>query len=361
MMAYGSIGLRLVTALCGAGLLLGTSTAGAASPETDRQPQITIVAIVDHPTIDAMRRGISDSLRAGNLTPGAQVRIRFENAQADLARVEAIARSLGDSEVDLVIALSEPVAQVIAAQPLRIPVIVSGIALDAADKIATNRRARLLTGVAIGGVRRVHLDLIATIRPDATTVLVPYLREDAEQAAMVRTLMAAARTKSLSIKAWQVPAGAKASATLPHTTLPQITLPPALDTARTVLYLAAGATRDSADALIAEAGRLGMPIIADSRDLVVRGATATIVHDYYAIGRQTGRIVAAILRDTSLARRPITRANAHFIVANGEAANDPRLNLAVSIVDLADEVIEWVQPEGPNPVAKPAPPGPVAQ
>lgn len=337
-------------------LLLAVAAVAAALPggapaARDGRPHIAIVALVDHPAIDAMRRGISDSLRETPLPPDNRLRLSYETADADPERVEAIARSLVDSDVDLVIALTEPMARAVAAQPLRIPVVVSGIPLAAADAIAVDRQARLLTGIAIGDVHRVHMDLVSEVQPGARTVLFPYRNDNSAPPAMIRALTAAARTHPFTVVPYAVPAGADPAAVLPRS----------LDRSTTVVYLAATAVGAHADALVGEANRRGLPVIADSRGLVVRGATATIVHDDYAIGRQTGSIAAAILRDPTRARQPIRRAEARFLVVNGEAMNDRRLNLPARLADRADEVIAWAQAGGPNPVTKPAPPAAVRE
>ncbi len=167
---------------------------------------------------------------------------------------------------------------------------------------------------------------------------------------MVRTLIAAARTRSFSIEAIRIQAAPDADAVLPGD----------IDYAGTVLYLAQSSVGDAADMLIREAEHRGMLVVADTRDLVVRGAAATIIHDSYAIGRQAGEIAAAILRDPSLARQPIRRAEARHLIVNAEVANDARLRFPISLTDAANEVIEWARPDGPYPVVKPEAPQPQA-
>jgi putative ABC transport system substrate-binding protein len=226
------------------------------------------------------------------------------------------------------------------------PVVIAGLPIAAADAIAARRKARLLTGIASGDVHAGHVELIASIRPNAARVVVPHVRSDAAHQAMMRALVAAARTRPFTIEPYRIDEAGGGAAALPAT----------LDPATSVVYLAAASAGDAADAVIEEAGRRGLPVVADRRDLVVRGATATLVHDSYSIGRQTGELAAAILHDASQARQPIHRAEARFLIVNGEAAADPRLKLAVDLAEVANEIIEWAQPDGPNPVVKPAPP-----
>lgn len=327
-----------------AALMLAAITAGA--PVRAETPRVAVVAIVDHPDIDAMRRGIGDSLRAAAQSSGADFRLDYATAGADPARVDAIADAIAGGGADLAIALSEPMARALAGRPLRIPVIVCGLPLDQADAIAASRQAKLLTGVAFGTNIDAQFELIATMRPATRTVLVPWIAEASGEPPVLRTLAAMARTRAFSVVLWRLPAGDD----------PVATLPPGTDPATSIVYLSAQLAGRRADALIAVAGRNAMPIVADSRALVVRGATAAIIHDFYAIGRQAGNLAAAILRDPTRALRPVRRAEAHYLVVNGEAAADPRLDLAVPLESLANEVIAWAEPAGPNPQAKPRPP-----
>jgi putative ABC transport system substrate-binding protein len=329
-----------------AALAFAAGSATSAAAAVPDPPVIAIVAIVDHPSVDAMRRGIGDALRAAGLPPGERVRLDYETADADPARAAAIARALADGGADIVVALSEPMARAIAAQPLRVPVVVAGISPEAADALEAGRTARLLTGIAAGPAHVAQMALAARLRPDARTVLVPWRGPAGAPPAMLRALVAAARTQPFGVTPWRVPDGASEADLLPAHA----------DAATTIVYLAAAAVGPLADALIAEAARRALPVVADRRDLVVRGATASVVHDWYAIGRQAGEMVAAILADPTQARRPIRRAEARFLVVNGEAARDPRLRLAIRADETADEVIEWAQPDGPNPLAKPTPP-----
>ena len=340
------LALRLALSLLTVVAIADVAIPPPAMAAHDGMPHVAVVSIVDHPTVDAMRRGISDSLRDAGMAPGDRIHLDYETAGADLERATAIALALLDGDVDLVIALTEPMARAVADQPLRVPIIVSGIPLAAADAIAANRQARLLTGIAIGDAHQVQMNLITEIRPAARTVLFPYGGEGNAPPAMLRSLTAAARTYPFAVIPYAIADGADTNALLPSS----------LNPATTVIYLAAKAAGEHADALILEAGRLAIPVVADRRELVVRGATATVIHDYYAIGRQTGRAAAAILRDPTRARQPVQLAEARFVVVSGEALHDRRLKLPAGLATQAREVISWAQNDGPSPVAKPAPP-----
>ena len=277
------LALRLALSLLTVVAIADVAIPPPAMAAHDGMPHVAVVSIVDHPTVDAMRRGISDSLRDAGMAPGDRIHLDYETAGADLERATAIALALLDGDVDLVIALTEPMARAVADQPLRVPIIVSGIPLAAADAIAANRQARLLTGIAIGDAHQVQMNLITEIRPAARTVLFPYGGEGNAPPAMLRSLTAAARTYPFAV--------------IPYA-----------------------------------------------------------IHDYYAIGRQTGRAAAAILRDPTRARQPVQLAEARFVVVSGEALHDRRLKLPAGLATQAREVISWAQNDGPSPVAKPAPP-----
>lgn len=326
--------------------LLSIDATAPAQQRPSPRPLIAMTAIVDHASVDAMRQGIEDGLQAGGLRPGEDVTITYESAEASLARADEIARALVGSDTDLVIALSEPSARAMATQRLRIPIVMAGISLAKADAIVADRQARRLTGVASGDVHTAQIKLIAAIRPETDRVLVPFSTPDRSQS-MMRALTAAARPHSFVVEAYRLPGEAADAAEL---------LPAGIAPKSTVVYLTQDAAGKAADALIREARRRGIPIIADSRDLVIRGATATIIHDDYAIGEQVGNMAATILRNPSRARQPIRTAEARFLVVNGETSDDDRLALAIDLTEIANEVIEWAKPNGPHPVVKPSPP-----
>jgi putative tryptophan/tyrosine transport system substrate-binding protein len=323
---------------------VGLATSANAQPQAGAPPlHIAIVAIVDHPMIDALRGGIADSLRSAGLAPGERVRISFESARADPRRAQSIARSLRDGDADLVIALSEPMARLVADMPLAIPVLAAGIPLALADKLSAERRDNILTGVATDDNPDVQLALIAALRPDVRTVLLPYAAQNAPPGALLDSVTAAARNYAFVVFPWPI-AGDNA-------TIPRLAPP-----ARTAIFLAADAIDSQAGAVLREADRVGIPVIADRRELVVDGATAATIHDFHDIGRQTGRIAATILRNPAPAQLPFRHAEARFLVVNNDALTDRRLNLALDLAGIADETIDWAHPNGPAPVSKPTPP-----
>src|SRR5512144_2820163 len=79
---------RLRAALAAIGLMT-IALAGAASAADKR---VAITQIVEHPSLDAIRRGVIDELQAAGFTAGKNLRVDYQSAQGNPATAAQIAR-----------------------------------------------------------------------------------------------------------------------------------------------------------------------------------------------------------------------------------------------------------------------------
>src|SRR4051794_36060885 len=67
-----------------------------------------IVQFVTHPALDAARKGTIDALADNGFKDGTNLKIDFQNGQADVGTVNSIAQRFKDANPDLVIAIATP-------------------------------------------------------------------------------------------------------------------------------------------------------------------------------------------------------------------------------------------------------------
>ncbi|HCC25041.1 MAG TPA: hypothetical protein DEP85_05990, partial [Holosporales bacterium] len=77
---------------------------------------IGITQIVDHPSLNAIRKGIVDELARGGYQEGKDLTIIYENAQGNPAIAAQIARKFASLSLDAVIPISTPSAQAVVQQ-----------------------------------------------------------------------------------------------------------------------------------------------------------------------------------------------------------------------------------------------------
>ncbi|MFF2907437.1 ABC transporter substrate-binding protein [Paenibacillus sp. NPDC057934] len=96
----------------------GNSAGSAATTETTgsgdaKTYKIAISQYVEHPSLDATREGILAALKDAGIVEGENLKVDFENAQADQANNLSIAQKIAGDNNDLVLAIATPSAQAV--------------------------------------------------------------------------------------------------------------------------------------------------------------------------------------------------------------------------------------------------------
>ena len=331
-----------------AAIAIGTITIGAittGAPGHAQEARIAMTAIVEHPSLDAVRNGITDVLARAGYLAGANLNLRFESAEADAAKAAAIAAAFAAARPDVIVTISAPSAQTLIETETDVPIVV--VAIGEADA-ARILGARTAPGGPVTGVVEVEpplaaqLALVRTVLPEVTTVTVPYDRDDPR--ITVERLEQAASAAGLDIEAVPIAGDDDLAAVTGQAPAPTraIYLPPdSLAAAKVEAFF----TDDDATAYPA--------IFAGTKGPVVRGALATIGYDPYEVGRQAGRLVLRILGGEDPATLAMQPARATHLVINVEAAELMGITLPAEVLDRASETIEA---SGPRPRSKPPAP-----
>lgn len=84
--------------------------AGCRKEKEEKVLKIGITQIVEHPSLDEIRRGIVETLDKNGYVDGENILINFQNAQGEMANAQLIAKEFNDDE-DMVVAITTPSAQ----------------------------------------------------------------------------------------------------------------------------------------------------------------------------------------------------------------------------------------------------------
>jgi len=91
------------------GFALTASLANANEVKT-----VAITQIVEHPALDACRKGVEDSLKKEGFIEGKNLKILFENAQGQIPNTISIAKKFAGKNPDVIVAIATPSAQAVA-------------------------------------------------------------------------------------------------------------------------------------------------------------------------------------------------------------------------------------------------------
>ena len=110
---------KLLTVL---GLMLGLTTLSVAA---EKEIKVGITQIVEHPSLDAARKGVEKALKEKG--KGKNIKIEYQSAQGDFGTAQLIAKSYASSKKDVIVAISTPSAQAALNATKTIPIVYTAV------------------------------------------------------------------------------------------------------------------------------------------------------------------------------------------------------------------------------------------
>jgi putative ABC transport system substrate-binding protein len=303
-----TIATPLRLSLCGAALsaisifgLVGcsnsateTTTDDAATGSEKPAKTLAITQIVEHPSLDEIRRGLIEELADNGYVKGENLTVNFQSAQGNLATAGQIAKQFAGDLPDAIVAISTPSAQSIVASTTQVPVIYTAIYDPLAAKLIDENGVPAqsnVTGLSSQLPIEPQLDLIQKVAPNAKTIGYVYSPGEANSVTVLNQLKAAAPARGLEIL--------DLTANRP-TDVAMATR--SLDGRADVIYTSLDNNVVSAfEAMASAANELKIPVIASDEFSVRRGATAALGVNDYDFGRVTGEMVYRVLNDEAVA------------------------------------------------------------
>lgn len=270
-----------------------TEPSSAAEPTDKPAKTLAITQIVEHPSLDDIRRGVIDELADNGYVEGQNLDVNFQSAQGNTATAGQIAKQFVGDIPDVIVAISTPSAQSVVASTTSIPVIYTAVSDPAAAKLIDENGTPIqdnLTGLSSQLPLEPQLDLIQKIKPDAKTVGYIYSPGEANSVALLKRLQEALPKRGLKLL--------DISANRP-TDIAMATR--SLQGRADIIYTSMDNNVASAfEAMTAAANELQIPIIASDEFSVRRGATAALGVNDYDFGRTTGKMVYRVLNGEAM-------------------------------------------------------------
>ena len=310
------------------GLLLSCLSA---APAFAGERTVAVTAIVEHPALDAVRDGIKDELKARGFESGKNFKFAYYSAQGNPATAAQIAHQVAGEGADVIVGISTPSAQAAAAATKTIPVVFSAVTDPVSAKLVTGEGAMggNVTGVSDRPPVKHQVSLIKMLLPSAKRLGVIYSPGEANSVAQFALLKSSAEAAGLSIveapavKSSEVQTAAKS-------------LVGKID----VLYVPAdNAVVSAIDAVLSVMAKAKVPVIAPDEQAVAKGAVASIGFDFYQMGRQTGGIVAEILKGKTPGSIAWQYGSGTALVLNAAAAKSLGLDLPPAVLKHAKKIL----------------------
>ncbi|MEH6823899.1 MAG: ABC transporter substrate-binding protein [Motiliproteus sp.] len=316
--------LAVAFALLGLGLL-GQSAQAA-------EKHVAITQIVEHPALDACRQGVRDGLAAAGYRVGDNLKWSYESAQGNPAIAAQIAKKFAGDSPDVIVAISTPSAQTVAASARHIPLVFTAVTDPLGAKLVSNmdKPGKLITGITDLSPIDKHMALVLQVVPGAKRLGVLYNPGEANSVTLVEMVKEQAAKQGMTL--------IEGVATKSGDVLAAVrSLVGNVD----AIYIPLDNTVVSAlEAVIKVAEQNDIPLISGDTDSVTRGTIAAVGFNYYDVGVQTGALVARVLNGEKPGDLAVERVEQLELFLNPGAAQRMGVILPQAMLDQAKQIVQ---------------------
>ncbi len=306
---------------------------GASSTDAKTAVQtVSITAIVEHPALDDVRKGVIDELAEQGFTDGENLKINFQSAQGNTATAGQIAKQFVADESDVIVAIGTPSAQSVAAATSSIPLVFSAVTDPVEAKLVPklDGSGTNVTGGSDALPYEPQIELMRQIIPNLKNVGYVYSPGEVNSTIILKNLKE--KLTPLGITVHEAPAARSNDIAMAARSLEGRVDMIYTSTDNNVV--------SSYEALYQVAKESKIPLIASDTSSVARGAVAALGVDYYVLGRETGKIVVRILNGEKAGDIPVYTPQALNLYVSPKNALDEGITLPQAVIDNAKEVLK---------------------
>ena len=261
----------------------------ACGTEKQKKIEIGITQIVEHPSLDDVRKGVIDALKEKGYDEN-KININYKNAQGDFGTAQMIANSFVQDKKDIILAISTPSAQAAVNNVKNKPVFFSAVVNPENAGILRKN----VTGVSDKSPVKKQVELIEKLLPEAKNIGIVYNTSEQNSFYLTEEFTKVAEEKGYTVKVKGISNISEMASALD-------TLLPTID----VLYTSIDNTVASTYPLIVEkSNKANKPIIGATKSFADQGALAIDGISDYQVGYQTGEMVAKYLNGEKIENIP---------------------------------------------------------
>ena len=243
-----------------------------------------------HGSLDNCREGFLLGLAQEGLVEGENLTVLYENAQADGGIASQIITNFASQKVDLICGIATPMAQTAygVGKKQNIPVIYTAVTDPVAAELAGS------DGVPVGEITGTsdklpviqQLQMIRTLLPDAKTIGILFTTSEVNSLSTIEEYKASASEYGFQI----VDMGISTTADVP------LAADALLEKVDCITNLTDNTVVASLPVILDKAAKKNIPVFGSEIEQVKIGCLAAMGLDYVDLGKQTGKMAAAVLK-----------------------------------------------------------------
>lgn len=296
----------------------------AGSERVKEEKTVGILQFVSHPALNEIRRGVEDGLAKRGYVKDKNLKIVFQNGQADQSKLATMSQQLVQKKADALVGIATPAAQSLANVTQNIPIILGAVTDPVSAKLVDDmdHPGGNITGVSDKSPVNEQFKLAQELLPQAKTVGILYSSTEDNSKYQVAEAQKAAQKLGMKVKRYPVPSTNEISQTV-QVMSGQVDF----------MFIPLDNTIANAmPAVVNEANKKKLPIIPSVDTMVEQGGLATIGINQYDLGVKTGEMTADILDGKKKpADTPVYTFKTGDVIINKEQAEKLNIDLPASV------------------------------
>lgn len=314
MMAMGAVG-------CG-------KTADGDAAKGGAEYTIGIAQFAEHGSLDNCREGFIEGLKEEGIVEGENLEVLYDNAQTDTGTASTIADNYVSKKVDMICAIATPCAMSAynATMNTDIPVVYTAISDPVGAQLASKdgKSVGNVTGTSDALPVKEQLAMIRNVLPDAKKVGIIYTTSEANSVSTIAEYKKYAKDYDFEI----VETGINTVGDVDMAAADMVTK------VDCITNLTDNTVVSALQTVLDHANEAKIPVFGSEVEQVKAGCVAAVGIDYFALGKQTGKMAAKILKGEAKASdmpfEVISEPSTYF---NSEAAAKISLDVADKFAD----------------------------
>ena len=252
--------------------------------------KIGIQQFAEHGSLDNCREGFLEGLEEEGIKEGDNLKVEVKNAMADTATNAQIADSFVSDNMDLICAIATPSAQSAynAAMDKDIPVVYTAVTDPVAAELADKDGNPVgnVTGTSDTLPVEEQLKMIREMMPDAKTIGILYTTSEANSVSAIATYESLVDKYGFTLE----------TKGISQTSEIALATDDLLTKVDCITNLTDNTVVASLPTILEKANEKGIPVFGSEIEQVKLGCLAAEGLDYVALGKQTGKMAAKVLK-----------------------------------------------------------------
>ncbi|HCR82950.1 MAG TPA: ABC transporter substrate-binding protein [Lachnospiraceae bacterium] len=298
---------------------------------------VGISQFAEHGSLDNCREGFIEGLKESGFEEGKNLKVEVKNAAADQGTAKQISDAFVSDKADLICGIATPSAQAAynSAMNTDIPVIFTAVTDPKAAKLANEdgTPAGEVTGTSDELPIKEQLEMIHKVLPDAKKVGILYTTSEVNSVSAIKTYEKLAGDYGITI----VTKGVSQTADI------SLAADEILSEVDCLTNLTDNTVVNSLATILDKANEKKIPVFASEVEQVKLGCVAAEGIDYIALGKQTGKMAAEVLKgEKKASEMKYETISEPGLYVNTKAAKDLGITLDEEFVKSAVESFDSI-------------------